>query len=410
MLASEADFLRTGHTHEDVDQLNGQICSYIHRQPFAETPRDFVCHIHRFLDTELRNPPWPQRAGSRRCVYLNQQHDWKAFLQFVPTLKRHTGPQAPHVFRYQRRGCCAPGLLCRLHCIEPVGAPADDRDAVLFCKRWMGDESLSQRPLVQLPASKVPAAARPPLALQRNPITPKLANHLVKYSARLAGHPYMLQRGAKYVVDWVNNRLLQEPALDIAGVLGDAVVAVRPALPAVSGVGLGPDDAPAVVALADAGVQDEDKASATAALAYNVAAALHVHHGIAWAVALAAGERASTAAAAAAPCAQGPPQKRRRKPLPRGHAVDFGGGAAGGASTVGFGAALTLPRLLRLLGPSVAAPQSRAFVEVCWARLVVVHRRVPWLLCTTRDSSIPSIMGPWPVGGRTIAIPDSRSE
>ena len=195
VLASEADFLRTGHTHEDVDQLNGQICSYIHRQPFAETPRDFVCHIHRFLDTELRNPPWPQRAGSRRCVYLNQQHDWKAFLQFVPTLKRHTGPQAPHVFRYQRRGCCAPGLLCRLHCIEPVGAPADDRDAVLFCKRWMGDESLSQRPLVQLPASKVPVAARPPLALQRNPITPKLANHLVKYSARLAGHPYNLQKG-----------------------------------------------------------------------------------------------------------------------------------------------------------------------------------------------------------------------
>ena len=192
--------------------------------------------------------------------------------------------------------------------------------------------------------------------------------------------------------------------------LGDAVVAVRPALPAVSGVGLGPDDAPAVVALADAGVQDEDKASATAALAYNVAAALHVHHGVAWAVALAAGKRASTVAAAAAPCAQGPPQKRRRKPLPRGHAMDLGGAPPGGASTVGCGAALTLPRLLRLLGPSVAAPQSRAFVEVCWARPVVVHRRVPWLLCTTRDSSLPSIMGPWPVGGRTIAIPDSRSE
>ena len=96
----------------------------------------------------------------------------------------------------------------------------------------MGDESLSQRPLVQLPASKVLAAARSPLALQRNPITPKLANHLVKYSARLAGHPHNLQRGAKYVVDWVNNRLLQEPAQDIAGVLGDDVVAVRPALPA----------------------------------------------------------------------------------------------------------------------------------------------------------------------------------
>ena len=49
------------------------------------------------------------------------------------------------------------------------------------------------------------------------------------------------------------------------------------------------------------------------------------HHGTAWAVALAAGKRAWTAAAAAAPCAQGPPQKRRRKPLPRGHAMDLWG-------------------------------------------------------------------------------------
>ena len=195
-LASEADFLRKGHTHEDVDQLNGQICSYMHRQPYAETPHDFVRHIQRFLDTELAKPPWPQGPGSRRCVYLNQQRDWKTFLRFVPALKQHTGPQAPHVFRYQRRGCCAPGLLRRLHCIEPLGIPADDRDAVLFCKRWMADESLSQRPLVQLPASKVPATEGVPMALQRNPITPKLANHLKKYSGLLARPPYKVERGA----------------------------------------------------------------------------------------------------------------------------------------------------------------------------------------------------------------------
>ena len=330
-LASEADFLRKGHTHEDVDQLNGQICSYMHRQPYAETPHDFVRHIQRFLDTELAKPPWPQGPGSRRCVYLNQQRDWKTFLRFVPALKQHTGPQAPHVFRYQRRGCCAPGLLRRLHCIEPLGIPADDRDAVLFCKRWMADESLSQRPLVQLPASKVPATEGVPMALQRNPITPKLANHLKKYSGLLARPPYKVERGAKYIVDWVDNRLPQEPALDTDGVLRDAPV-VAGHLGVLPDRSLGPDDAPAVVALADAGPADDDTPSDGASLAYGVASILHVTHGIAWHEALATGKRASSNAIAALEtrAQQASGQKRKRARLPRGHAVDLGGPPPGG--------------------------------------------------------------------------------
>ena len=28
--SAEADFLRVGHTHEDVDQFHGQVCSWLH--------------------------------------------------------------------------------------------------------------------------------------------------------------------------------------------------------------------------------------------------------------------------------------------------------------------------------------------------------------------------------------------
>ncbi len=252
-------------------------------------------------------------------------------LRFVPALKKHTGPLAPHVFRYQRRGCCAPGLLRRLRCIEPLGIPPDNGDAVLFCKRWMADESLSQRPLVQLPASKVPARQVVEMALQRSPITPKLASHLKKYSARLAMPPYKLERGAKYIVDWVDNRLPQEPALDVVGVLRDAPV-VAGHLAVLHDVSLDPDDAPAVVALADAGDADGDKCSDAASLAYSVAAILHVTHGIAWDEALATGKRTSTTATAALQTrAQGGAMKKhKRARLPRGHAEDLGGPPPGG--------------------------------------------------------------------------------
>ena len=169
------------------------------------------------------------------------------------------------------------------------------------------------------------------MALQRNPITPKLANHLKKYSGLLARPPYKVERGAKYIVDWVDNRLPQEPALDTDGVLRDAPV-VAGHLGVLPDRSLGPDDAPAVVALADAGPADDDTPSDGASLAYGVASILHATHGIAWHEALATGKRASSNAIAALEtrAQQASGQKRKRARLPRGHAVDLGGPPPGG--------------------------------------------------------------------------------
>ncbi len=290
VLVAEADFLRTGHTHEDVDQFHGQVCSWIKHKPFAETPQDFVRHIQRFLDT-LTKKPWPQRAEDRRCVHLNQQRDWKTWLRFLPALKNHTGPRAPHIFRFQRRGCCAPGLLRRTGCQEPVGAPVDDCDAVLFCKQWMADATLSQRPLVVLPAAFVPRT-RPPMATARAAITPKLANHLEKYSKLIAMPPYNLVAGGRHIINWVHGRLPLEPPLDVSGVF-EPPPAVAAAVAVHAALEDGAHFQVAEVALADAGAAaPAAQPSARAVVVYGVAAALHVHHDIPWADALAVGKRA----------------------------------------------------------------------------------------------------------------------
>ena len=311
VLSAEADFLRVGHTHEDIDQFIGQLCSWIHHQPVAQTPQDFVRHSQGFLNT-LTKKPWPQAARARRCVYINQGRDWKTWLEGMPGLKNHTGPGAPHVFRFQCRGSCAPGLLARMRCVEFVGPTPSHNDVVLFCKRWMADGVLSQRPLVVLPAAYVPRG-QPPTRQTRAAITPKLANHLLKYSARLAEQPYNLTSGARYITDWVHRRLPWEPPLDVTGVLepaplvGTAVVAVRPApdVPAAGGTD---------VALADAGAVDDDAdmgPSARAVVLYGVVVDLHVHHNVPWPDALAAGERAFHGGARRAAPARG--ARKRRK-------------------------------------------------------------------------------------------------
>ena len=289
--SAEADFLRVGHTHEDVDQFHGQVCSWLHHKPWAETPHDFVRHIQRFLDT-LTQRPWPQSTGDRRCVFLNQQRDWQKWLTFVPRLKNHTGPRAPHVFRFQRRGGCAPGLLARTGCVEPVGLPASACDVVLFCKQWMADGVLSQRPLVVLPAALVPNS-QPGMHTARAHITPKLANHLKKYCAAIAQHPYHLTRGAKFILDWVHGRVPLEPPLDVAGVFESCPTVEAATVTEHLDRAVGEAPTVAVVELADAGAAEPaSQPSARAVVVYGVAAALHTQHGVPWSDALEAGERA----------------------------------------------------------------------------------------------------------------------
>eukprot|EP00974_Lingulodinium_polyedra_P054884 5278431-Lingulodinium_polyedra.AAC.1 len=99
--------------------------------------------------------------------------------------------------------------------MEPLGLAPADNDVVLFCKQWMADNVLSQRPLVAMPVACAPLG-QPTVRVARAPITPKLANHLLKYSARLVAHPYNLHRGAAYISDWVHRRLPLEPPLDVS--------------------------------------------------------------------------------------------------------------------------------------------------------------------------------------------------
>ena len=174
--------------------------------------------------------------------------------------------------------------------MEPLGVAAHDNDVVLFCKLWMADDALSQRPLVVMPEAGA-TRGEPPLHMARASITPKLANHLLKYSARLAEPPYKLEAGSKYISDWVHRRLPVEPPRDVTGVFelvpieGGAVVAVHPE-PEIR-------DHVATVALADVVVEEPEEApSARAVVVYGVAANLHVQHGIPWPDAFAAVELA----------------------------------------------------------------------------------------------------------------------
>ena len=65
-------FLRSGHSHEDIDQIFGQCAEWVRRKlPVAQSSADFVSSVNVFLQ-QLDRPHDLQRA----CYKLDQTRDW----------------------------------------------------------------------------------------------------------------------------------------------------------------------------------------------------------------------------------------------------------------------------------------------------------------------------------------------
>ena len=57
--------LRSGHSHEDIDQCFGRLASWMQKKPYALEPSDFVPLINDFLkesDFPLSPTEWPSKS------------------------------------------------------------------------------------------------------------------------------------------------------------------------------------------------------------------------------------------------------------------------------------------------------------------------------------------------------------
>ncbi|CAK9089209.1 unnamed protein product [Durusdinium trenchii] len=93
--------LRTGHSHEDVDQCFGSLGKFVVRHArTVETPQQFADVVQKFCHGAAR--PYEKE----RLVFILDQHrDWKGSLvEAVPVALRGIGgPGAPHWFEFHRR-------------------------------------------------------------------------------------------------------------------------------------------------------------------------------------------------------------------------------------------------------------------------------------------------------------------
>eukprot|EP00438_Fugacium_kawagutii_P009201 Skav234293 [mRNA] locus=scaffold2271:187829:189208:+ [translate_table: standard] len=93
-------FLRSGHSHEDIDQQHGQMASWTaNRLGAAETVDDFINGpngLREFLTCLSR----PYERG-RHVLFFDEMRNWKKYLQALGVgMKGHGGQRAPHVFDF----------------------------------------------------------------------------------------------------------------------------------------------------------------------------------------------------------------------------------------------------------------------------------------------------------------------
>lgn len=63
--------LRSGHSHEDIDQVFGRLASWMQKRRYALEPTDFVGLINDFLaDNSFPFEPY------REAFELNRVRDW----------------------------------------------------------------------------------------------------------------------------------------------------------------------------------------------------------------------------------------------------------------------------------------------------------------------------------------------
>jgi hypothetical protein len=91
--------LRSGHTHELIDQWLGRICRWIWHYDKLETPTDFVVCINKFLTSTADG-----REAWGFCEKVDSVLDWDAWFSHMKVhIGNLGGPSAAHVFTFERR-------------------------------------------------------------------------------------------------------------------------------------------------------------------------------------------------------------------------------------------------------------------------------------------------------------------
>jgi len=222
------NFLMVGHTHEDIDQFFGIVCSLILSKDSYQTPDE----IMEYLVSHLR-PRCLSRGEELTGEFVHGVRDFQLWLaplgvHLFNAFANRDGVESPHSFTFRQRRDCM-GAEFRVRGVDSPTVVGDGNPGDVLCcvKTYMRDTVLQQPPLIVLPESQVgrvlqrePAGIVPP-----RPFSPKEIESYVNL-ADVCEHDLELVRAGTALRNLVYNRVCAVPRHGWLGQPGHAPLAL----------------------------------------------------------------------------------------------------------------------------------------------------------------------------------------
>ena len=154
-------FLRTGHTHELIDQWLGQMCGWLRKQASLPTPSAFVASLNAWCSQQALQSRHESYAGAFK---VDDILAWADYLQPLQVVVEGTGgPQAAHEFIFRKQGQQVPQQVQPNHLFTPnmpfpskASKPHNKHNQITSwkrtfsaLKRGLGDNDAGQVELIQ---------------------------------------------------------------------------------------------------------------------------------------------------------------------------------------------------------------------------------------------------------------------
>lgn len=193
------NFLRVGHTHEDIDQFFSLVVSLILKCPEYQTAPELLT----FLEKELR-PKFQAKSEELRTQVVTGLRSWQPMLVGLRRTIEHClanrqGLMAPHSFTFKLGSSLRYG---ERHWRGPGAQELQEYEATAvyaIVKDFMSSTDLIQAPALVLPADRVPAELVPLSVAPRVPLADAKIKAYTKLALKCAD--YNLDRAQAAVED-----------------------------------------------------------------------------------------------------------------------------------------------------------------------------------------------------------------
>lgn len=205
-------FLRTAHSHEDIDQCFGQISKLFAGKQF-DAPEDMIDLLNQCVASKERS--CRSKLSSGKAYKLDQVSLWKEFVR--QTGIYISGMRRVHYLRICLRKDVGHETLGRVREVEDFrygGRQPHPEDLFLVTKRWMHDTSI-ERVIALMPASLASELRRsfsaPHGLAPRRAIGAKVKQNIETRVPRCRRAGELSEKAAKYLLNWNDGSLRQCP-------------------------------------------------------------------------------------------------------------------------------------------------------------------------------------------------------